>query len=136
MRWTRSTQRSPTHARKCSDWTARLQRTATASSSTRQRAQELAELIERARRDIAEAENKRKQQAAQIEQTNSSIAEIERALERKGSRADRTIRSGRRNPQKTERSRDAVARIAARVFEIRKPNLCARRGTYWNQSAP
>lgn len=48
-----------------------------------QRAQELAELIERARRDIAEAENKRSQQAAQIEQTNSSIAEIEQHLKEK-----------------------------------------------------
>src|SRR5204863_218451 len=44
----------------------------------RQRAQELAELTERARRDEAEAENKRNQQAARIKETNSSIAEIER----------------------------------------------------------
>jgi chromosome segregation protein len=49
----------------------------------RQRAQELAELIERARRDVAEAENKRSQHAAQIEQTNSSIAEIEQHLKEK-----------------------------------------------------
>src|SRR5881394_1817471 len=49
----------------------------------RQRAQELAELIERAQRDIAEAENKRNQQAAQIKQTNSSIAEIEQQLKEK-----------------------------------------------------
>src|SRR6478672_11487305 len=49
----------------------------------RQRAQELAELIERARRDVAEAENKRSQHAAQIEQTNSSIAEIEQQLKEK-----------------------------------------------------
>jgi chromosome segregation protein len=46
----------------------------------RQRAQELTELIERARRDIAEAENRRNQQEAQIKQTNSSIAEIEQQL--------------------------------------------------------
>jgi chromosome segregation protein len=49
----------------------------------RQRAQELTELIERARRDIAEAENKRSQHALQIEQTNSSIAEIEQRLKDK-----------------------------------------------------
>ena len=49
----------------------------------RQRAQELVELIERARRDVAEAENKRNQQAAQIKQTNSSIAEIEQHLKEK-----------------------------------------------------
>src|SRR6185312_5237087 len=49
----------------------------------RQRAQELAELIERARRDVAEAENKRNQQEAQIKQTNSSIAEIEQHLKEK-----------------------------------------------------
>src|SRR5438128_1084673 len=49
----------------------------------RQRAKELAELIERARRDIAEAEKKRKQQGAEIEQTNNSIAEIDRQLREK-----------------------------------------------------
>jgi chromosome segregation protein len=49
----------------------------------RQRANELAELIERARRDIAEAEKKRKQHLAGIEQTNKSIAEIERKLKEK-----------------------------------------------------
>src|SRR5215468_7077243 len=49
----------------------------------RQRAQELAELIERAQRDVAEAETKRNQQAAQIKQTNSSIAEIEQHLKEK-----------------------------------------------------
>ena len=49
----------------------------------RQRAQELTELIERARRDIADAENKRNQQAAQIKQTNNSIAEIEQHLKEK-----------------------------------------------------
>src|SRR5436189_965464 len=49
----------------------------------RQRTQELTELIERARRDIAEAENKRNEQAAQIKQTNSSIAEIEQQLKEK-----------------------------------------------------
>src|SRR5213595_1465573 len=49
----------------------------------RQRAHELAELIERARRDVAEAERKRNQQAAQIKQTNSSIAEIEHHLKEK-----------------------------------------------------
>jgi chromosome segregation protein len=46
----------------------------------RQRAEELAELTQRARREIAEAEKKRKQHAAEIEQTNKSIAEIERRL--------------------------------------------------------
>jgi chromosome segregation protein len=50
---------------------------------SRQRANELAELIERARRDIAEAEKKRKQHLAGIEQTNKSIAEIERQLKEK-----------------------------------------------------
>ena len=50
----------------------------------RQRAKELAELIERARRDIAEAEKKRKQHLVEIERTNNSIAEIERQLKEKG----------------------------------------------------
>jgi len=48
-----------------------------------QRAQELAELIERAQREVADAKNKRNQQAAQIKQTNSSIAEIEQHLKEK-----------------------------------------------------
>src|SRR4249919_935194 len=46
----------------------------------RQRAQELTELIDRARRDITEAEKKRHLQEDQIKQTNSSIAEIEQHL--------------------------------------------------------
>ena len=46
----------------------------------RQRAEELAELTQRARREIAEAEKKRKQHGEAIEQTNNSIAEIERRL--------------------------------------------------------
>jgi chromosome segregation protein len=46
----------------------------------RQRGEELAELIERARRDIADSEEKRERQAAEIEQTNHSIAEIARHL--------------------------------------------------------
>ncbi len=49
----------------------------------RQRAQELAELVERSQRDVTDAENKRKQQTAQIKQTNSSIAEIEEQLKEK-----------------------------------------------------
>ena len=49
----------------------------------RQRAQELTELIERARRDIADAESKRNRQTAQIKQTNSVIAEIEQHLKEK-----------------------------------------------------
>src|SRR5947208_2672072 len=46
----------------------------------KQRAQELADLIERARGEIAEAEKKRTKHAADIEETNTSIAKIERQL--------------------------------------------------------
>src|SRR5881296_240578 len=49
----------------------------------RQRAEEVAELIQRSRREIAEAEKKRKQHAAEIEQTNNWIGEIERHLKEK-----------------------------------------------------
>ncbi|HEY4257260.1 MAG TPA: chromosome segregation protein SMC [Candidatus Udaeobacter sp.] len=49
----------------------------------RQRAEEFAELVERARRDIADAEKKRNQHAAEVEQTNNAIAEMERHLEEK-----------------------------------------------------
>jgi chromosome segregation protein len=46
----------------------------------RQRAQEFAELIERAQREIAEAEEKRSQHAGEIEKSNNAIAELERYL--------------------------------------------------------
>ncbi len=49
----------------------------------RQRAEELSELVERARRDITDAGRKRKQHAAEIEQTNNSIAQIEGNLKEK-----------------------------------------------------
>src|SRR5436305_1637573 len=48
-----------------------------------QRAEEVAELIQRARSDVADAEKKRNDHAAEIEQTNNSIAEIERHLKEK-----------------------------------------------------
>src|SRR5213593_3302612 len=49
----------------------------------RLRAEELAELVERARSDIGDAGKKRKQHATEIEQANHSIAEIERQLKEK-----------------------------------------------------
>ena len=49
----------------------------------RQRAEELSELVERARRDMADAGKKRKQHAVKIEQTNNSIAQIEGNLKEK-----------------------------------------------------
>ncbi|PYL66888.1 MAG: chromosome segregation protein SMC, partial [Verrucomicrobia bacterium] len=49
----------------------------------RQRAEELAELVERAQSDIGDAGKKRKQHATEIEQANHSIAEIERQLKEK-----------------------------------------------------
>src|SRR5882762_6426897 len=73
----------------------------------RQRAEELAELVERARRDIADSEEKRERQAAEIDRTNYSIAEIERHLKEQetelakfaslaaGIQKDRTERSTR-----------------------------------------
>src|SRR5437762_1504020 len=49
----------------------------------RQRAEEFAELVERAQRDIGDAGKKCKQHAAEVEQTNNAIAEMERHLEEK-----------------------------------------------------
>jgi chromosome segregation protein len=49
----------------------------------RQRAEELSELVGRARRDMADAETKRQQHASEIEQTNNSIAQIEGDLKEK-----------------------------------------------------
>src|SRR2546421_3703278 len=70
----------------------------------RQRAQELSELIERARRDIVEAENKRNQQAAQIKQTNSSIAEIEQQLkEREAELTELSVLAGEIHKKRSDR---------------------------------
>src|SRR6266581_1581635 len=49
----------------------------------RLRAEEFAELVERAQRDIGDAGKKCKQHAAEVEQTNNAIAEMERHLEEK-----------------------------------------------------
>src|SRR5881398_2081515 len=49
----------------------------------RLRAEEFTELVERAQRDIGDAEKKRKQHAAEVEQTDNSISEIERQLKEK-----------------------------------------------------
>ena len=70
----------------------------------KQRAEELAELIQRARRDIAEAETKRKKHAAEIEQTNSSIAKIERHLkEKEAERTKVSALAGEMHKDRTER---------------------------------
>jgi len=70
----------------------------------KQRAQELADLVERARREIAEAEKKRKQHAAEIEQTNSSITEIERQLkEKEVELTELSVLAGEIHKSRTER---------------------------------
>ncbi|PYJ46257.1 MAG: chromosome segregation protein SMC, partial [Verrucomicrobia bacterium] len=70
----------------------------------RQRADDLAELIQRARREIADAEKKRKQHAAEIEQTNNSIAEIERHLsEKEAELVQLTSLTGEIQKNRTER---------------------------------
>src|SRR5262249_1984176 len=83
----------------------------------RQRAQELAELIERAQRDAAEAENKRNHQAAQIKQTNSSIAEIEQHLKEK--EAELTELSALAGEINKKRS-DCVTRLQELQFALSK----------------
>ena len=70
----------------------------------KQRAQELADLIERARRDITEAEKKRKQHAADIEQTNSSITKIERQLKQQDNELSQmSVVAGEIHKSRTER---------------------------------
>ena len=70
----------------------------------RQRADDLAELIQRARREIADAEKKRKQHAAEIEQTNNLIAEIERHLsEKEAELVQLTSLTGEIQKNRTER---------------------------------
>lgn len=70
-----------------------------------QRAEEVAELIQRARRDIADAEKKRKHHAAEIEQTNNSIAEIDRHLKEKEGELTRLAnQASEMQKSRTERS--------------------------------
>lgn len=83
----------------------------------RQRAQELAELIERAQRDVAEAENKRNQQAAQIKQTNSSIAEIEQHLkEKEAELTELSVLAGEIHKKRSDR----VTRLQELQLELSK----------------
>src|SRR6266478_2795179 len=70
----------------------------------KQRAQEFADLIERARRDIAEAEKKRTQYTADIEETDNSILEIERQLkEQETELTELSILAGEIHKSRTER---------------------------------
>ncbi|HEY4270732.1 MAG TPA: chromosome segregation protein SMC [Candidatus Udaeobacter sp.] len=70
----------------------------------KQRAEELSGFIERARRDIAEAETKREKHAAEIERTNSSIAKIEEHLrEKEAELIEVTALSGELHKHRTER---------------------------------
>jgi chromosome segregation protein len=72
----------------------------------RQRTEELADLIERARRDIAGAEKKRQQHAAEIAQTNDSIAEIERSLkEKEAELTELATQAGQIQKNRSERGR-------------------------------
>jgi chromosome segregation protein len=83
----------------------------------RQRAEEVAELIERARRDVADAEKKRKHHAAEIEQTNNSITEIERHLkEKEGELTELASHAGEMQKNRTERS----ARLQELKFALSK----------------
>src|SRR3954451_10134157 len=83
----------------------------------RQRAQELAELIERARRDVAEAESKRNQQAARIKQTNSSIAEIEHHLkEKEAELTELSVLAGEIHKKRSDR----VTRLQELHLEVSK----------------
>jgi len=71
----------------------------------RQRAEELTEFAERARRDIAEAETKRERHAAEIEHTNSSIVEVERHLKEKEAELGKvSILAGEMHKDRTERN--------------------------------
>ena len=70
----------------------------------RLRAEEFAELVERAQRDIGDAEKKRKQHAAEVEQTDNSIAEIERQLkEKEAELTDLASLAGKIQKNRTER---------------------------------
>ncbi len=70
----------------------------------RQRAEELAELVERAQSDIGDAGKKRKQHATEIEQANHSIAEIERQLkEKEAELTDLASLSGQIQKNRTKR---------------------------------
>jgi chromosome segregation protein len=70
----------------------------------KQRAEELTGLIQRAWRDIAEAETKRGKHATEIEQTNSSIAKIEQHLREKETELTKvSALAGEMHKDRTER---------------------------------
>src|SRR5439155_6070214 len=72
----------------------------------RQRAEEFADLLERAQRDIGEAEKKRNQHAAEVEQTDNSIVEIERQLKEKETElTDLASLAGQIQKNRTDRGR-------------------------------
>ena len=87
----------------------------------KQRAEELAGLIQRSRRDIAEAETKRKKHATEIEQTNSSIAKIERHLkEKEAELTEVSALAGEMHKDRTERgTRLQTLQIELSKFESR-----------------
>src|SRR5262249_15306718 len=83
----------------------------------RQRAEEVAELIERAQRDIADAEKKRKHHAAEMKQTNSLIGEMERHLkENEGELSQLASQAGEMQRNRTEHS----ARLQELQFVLSK----------------
>ena len=91
----------------------------------KQRAEELGGLIERARRDIAEAETKRKKHAAEIEQTNDSIAKIERHLKEKAAElTEVSALAGEMHKDRTDRGtrlrmlQIALSKSESRLFAL------------------
>ncbi len=91
----------------------------------RQRAQELAELIDRARRDITEAENKRQQQEAQIKETNSAIRQIEQHLkEKEAELTELSALAGEIHKKRSDRvTRLQELQVALSKSESRIPSL-------------
>jgi chromosome segregation protein len=87
----------------------------------RQRADELGELIGRARRDIAESEKKRQIHAADIQQTNNLITEIEQRLkESQGELTQVVDLAGQIQKNRTERgTRLQELQVAASKTETR-----------------
>src|SRR5437667_631569 len=91
----------------------------------RQRAKELAELIERARGDIATAESKRKQHAAQIRESDALIEKTQRLLQSKQDELGNvtesldTLRAKREARQvDRETARASLSKYHARIDEL------------------
>src|SRR5436190_327021 len=101
----------------------------------RQRAEELNELIERSRNDIAVAETKREQQGKEIQEANALIEKTSEALQTKETELNKlTARlsdlrtEGREHESKLETLQKAASEIESKIADLEKEVAAIERG--------